>query len=216
MNSKSNYQYFGISGKDTDGFRKFATFLLRNFVRIFYRPQYHHLEYIPQDGGYMVMGNHISLLDPLLVHATIPKYVHWVSKKELFKSKLLKKIFSKLKMIELDRDNIDIAAMKAIRNYIKSDKIVGLFPQGTRVEPEQYLDVLPQAGVSAICTKYNTMILPFYLEGPYRIFRKNHIYFGAPFSLNGNLSFHNKEDKNQTLSNEIMRRVYDIADKEYF
>ncbi len=211
----SNYRYYGISVKQKSFFVRFAAFLAAPLMRFLYRPQYHNSHYIPQNAGYMLMGNHVSFLDPVLVHLTVPDYVYWVSKKELFQTKFLRNIFRKLEMIPLDRDQVDINAMKTIRNHIKEGNVIGLFPQGTRVDPENYLDYLPQAGVSAICTKYKMMILPVYLDGPYRLFRKNHIYFGAPFCLNPNISASNKQEKNQLLSNEIMRRCYALVGKAY-
>lgn len=211
----SNYQYYGVSTKQKSFFVRFLTGLVGLLIRFLYRPQYHNLQYIPRNTGYMLMANHVSLLDPVLIHLNIPDYVYWVSKKELFRTKLMKHIFNKLEMIPLDRDQLDIKAMKMIRQHIKDGQIVGLFPQGTRVDPGNYLDYLPQAGVSAICTKYKVTILPVYLDGPYQVFRKNHIYIGAPFCLNPGLSFANKKEKNQLLSNEIMRNCYALVGKAY-
>lgn len=198
-----------------DPLTRVLLFWVRLLARIFYRPQYHGLDYIPREKGYILVGNHISLLDPLLIHVGVPHFVRWVSKAELFKSRLLGKLFTKLQMIPLHRHQADIKAMRAIKQKIENHEVLGIFPQGTRVPADRYEEFLAPAGVASMCSRYEATLVPFYCDGPYKVFRKNHFYFGPPFSLNKSYKFGDKRSIKQEMANEIMRRCYVLGNKPY-
>lgn len=207
--------YYAVNGKKKDLFRRLVIAIVGFLAKVFFRPQYYNQHYLLEEKSYMLLGNHHSLLDPVLVHLGVPDYVYWVAKKELFEKRLFSKIFLALKMIPLDRDKVDLNAMRIIRSHIMGKKIIGLFPQGTRVKRDKYQASKAQAGVASICLKYDCKIIPFYCDGPYKLFRKNTIVFGAPFSLNKSLAFASKQERKQELANEILRNSYALNGKPY-
>lgn len=208
-------QYKKNNPEARDPLIRILLFVVRLFVQIFYRPQYHGRHYIPSNKGYLLMGNHLSFADPLLIHVGVPHFVNWVSKAELFKSKLFGKLFRKMKMIPLHRHQADIKAMRAIKQKIADGEVLGIFPQGTRVPVDQYEKILAQPGVASICSRYGATIVPFYCSGPYKIFRKNHFYFGPAFSLNKSYKLGDKNELKQEMVNEIMRQCYVLGNKPY-
>lgn len=216
MNKENKeYKYFGASRKGQGLFLRFIYSLVGIFVRVFYRPRFHNLHYIPREHSYMLLGNHVSLLDPVILHLIVPDRIYWVAKAEFFENKLLAFVFNKLNVISLNRNGVDIPAMRQIRKHILNKEIVGIFPQGTRVDPDNYEEILPQAGVASLCMKYNCMIVPFYVDAPFKIFRKSHVYFGAPYCLNSKFKMDSVKEKKQLLAIEIMRRSYDLVKKPY-
>ena len=222
MRNQENYKYYAKSADTNEisrGTRIFIT-VAAFLLKILFRPVYHNLHYIPDKNelgeGYFITANHYSNFDPVLLHITIPDYVYWVSKKELFQNKFLAKLFTSLKMIPLDREHTDINAIKTIISYVKENKIIGIFPQGTKVKKNNYEEILPKAGVASICMRYKSTILPVYCDSPYKIFRKNHFYFGAPYCLNPNFKAENRTEQHQILVNEMLRRSYHIVGLSYF
>ncbi|MGB4610116.1 MAG: lysophospholipid acyltransferase family protein [Saccharofermentanales bacterium] len=217
MNKKvTKNPYYGKNSKGRNLTVRIITKIVRFLAKIIYRPVYHNLQYIPLQENYMLFGNHHSLLDPVLIHLGMPEFIYWVAKEELFKIPILKFFLKKLEVISLNRDEVDLTAMRQIISHLKSGNIVGLFPQGKRVDKDKYEEIIPQAGVASICTRYNATILPCYCSGPYKIFRKNHFYFGAPFCLNPNFANSKKSEKNQDLVIEIVRQCYQIVGLPYF
>ncbi|NLJ94931.1 MAG: 1-acyl-sn-glycerol-3-phosphate acyltransferase [Clostridiaceae bacterium] len=218
--TNKEHVYYTKSASEASFLIKVLIYIVAFLAKILFWPVYHNTHYIPKkeelNESYFVMGNHSSLLDPVLLHLIIPDYVHWVAKKELFNIKILDKILEQARAIPLDRENVDINAMKMIRKLNSENKVIGLFPQGTRVDSDNYQEKLPEAGVASICTRYNVTILPVFCDGPYKLFRKNHFYFSAPFCLNPNIKAENKQERNQILTNEIVRRSYNIVGKSYF
>ncbi|HHU54138.1 MAG TPA: 1-acyl-sn-glycerol-3-phosphate acyltransferase [Clostridiaceae bacterium] len=208
--------YYGKNSKNRNLTVRIITKIVSFLAGIIYRPVYHNIHYIPLKESYMLFSNHHSILDPVLIHLGMPDFIYWVAKEELFKNPILKFFLNKLEVISLNRDEVDLTAMRQIINHLKSGNNVGLFPQGKRVDKDKYEKVMPQAGVASICTRYKTTILPCYCSGPYKAFRKNHFYFGAPFCLNPKFDNSNKSEKNQELVIEIIRQCYQIIGLSYF
>ena len=212
----SKNPYYGKNSRGKNLTVRILTKIISFLAKIIYRPTYHNLQYIPLAESYMLFSNHHSILDPVLIHLGMPKYVYWVAKMELFRNPILRFFLNKIEVISLNRDKVDLTAMRQIIGHLKSGNIVGLFPQVKRVDRNNIESIIPQAGVASICTRYHTTILPCYSSGPYRVFRKNHFYFGAPFCLNPNFNNLKKSEKNQDLVIEIVRQCYKIADIPYF
>lgn len=215
MKEQQVNKYYGKSARGKSFFVRFITKLVAIIARILYRPVYYNLEYIPLNQSYMLLGNHHSVLDPVLIHVGMPNFVNWVAKEELLNVPIISGILKRFDAIPLDRGEVDLAAMRKIIQYLQEEKIIGIFPQGGRVDWKNYEQVAPQSGVASISTRYKTTILPFYCDGPYKIFRKNKLYFGAPYCLNPNFGNNNKSKKNQELALEIMRQSYKIVNKPY-
>lgn len=208
--------YYGKNSKGRNLTVRIITKIVSFLARIIYRPTYHNLQYIPLQESYMLFSNHHSILDPILLHLGMPKFIYWVAKEELFSNPILKFFLKKLEVISLNRDVVDLTAMRLIIGHLKTGNIVGLFPQGKRVDSNKYEATIPQAGVASICTRYGTTILPCYSPGPYKVFRRNHFYFGPPFCLNPKFSNSKKSEKNQDLAIEIVRQCYQIVGRPYF
>ncbi|NLM19061.1 MAG: 1-acyl-sn-glycerol-3-phosphate acyltransferase [Clostridiaceae bacterium] len=208
--------YYGKNSKGKNFTVRILTKIVCFLAKIIYRPVYHNLYYIPQQESYLLFSNHHSLLDPILIHIGMPEYIYWVAKEELFSNPILKYILKKIGAISLNRNEVDLSAMRQIISHLKAGNIVGLFPQGKRVDKDEYEAIIPQAGVASICTHFDATILPCYSSGPYKAFRRNHFYFGAPFCLNPKSDSLKKSEKNQNLAIEIVRQCYQIVGLPYF
>jgi 1-acyl-sn-glycerol-3-phosphate acyltransferase len=61
--------------------------------------------------------------------------------------------------------------------------VLALFPQGTRSKDNSRTPML--AGVSLIALRSGAPVIPAYIGGPYRPFRKTQLSFGKPVSFEG-------------------------------
>ncbi len=94
------------------------------------------LEKTPKDGRFMIVCNHLSLLDVLvLLHYFRGRQLTFVTKEENMTMFIIGKLMHKIQCLPLNRGN-DREALKTILKAIalvKEDKAsVGLFPEGTR------------------------------------------------------------------------------------
>lgn len=114
-------------------FYRFIYFLIRLIVTPIYRIKVHGIENIPKDQKYIICANHKSLLDPVFVALAVNRQVHFIAKKELFEIPILKSILKKLKALPAQRDGKDLSVLRDSIKLIKEGKILGIFPEGTRV-----------------------------------------------------------------------------------
>ena len=162
-------------------------------------------ENIPQeDKRLIICGNHKSNLDPVAISAVFDRQIFWMAKKELFQSKLFGGFLDKLGAFPIDREGNDLGAIKKSLKILKSENVLGIFPEGTRVKEVDYTKI--KSGIALIAQKTNSEVLPVFIEGDYKPFKKTRIYFRKPVKINKEIKYSNEDLEN--ISQDIMRIVY--------
>lgn len=175
------------------------------FMRHIYRLEVHGRENIPQDSERLIIcGNHKSNLDPVAISAIFERQIFWMAKKELFENKFFGGFLTKLGAFPIDREGNDLAAIKKSLKILKNEDVLGIFPEGTRVKEADYTRI--KSGIALIAQKTNSRVLPVYIEGDYKPFRKTRIYFREPVKINKEIKYSPGELEN--ISQDIMRIVY--------
>ncbi|MGD9724207.1 MAG: lysophospholipid acyltransferase family protein [Pirellulales bacterium] len=123
---------------------------------------------LPRDQGAVIVSNHISGIDPLLIQlATDLRVVHWMVAREYFYMPLLAVIFKNMKSIPVNRGGIDTAATKMAIRYAVEGGLVGLFPEG-RVNQTDELLLPGRPGAAMIALRARVPVIPVFVEGsPY-------------------------------------------------
>ena len=111
------------------------------------------------------------------------RYFHFMAKTELFKWKPLAAIVRSLGGFPVDRGNSDLGAVRTSLKLIADGHGLAIFPQGTRVKDNHPAPMLE--GVSMIAMRANAPVIPAYIGGPFRLFRKTQLSFGPPVSFEG-------------------------------
>lgn len=169
------------------------------FVHIFIRPKYKGLENIPKDGSVILAGNHISILDPLVLISSTKRNIHFLAKNELWKGPK-RIIFSNLGLIPVNRRTKDAFALKKAEEYLKKSMVIGIFPEGTT---EKGRGVMPfKIGAVKMAYDTNTQIVPFAIIGKYGLFKRIKIVFLKPIVVNNDL-----EKENNYLRDLIIKSI---------
>ena len=132
--------------------------LLLAVFKIFFRIKVKGKENMPNQGGVIVMSNHISAFDPPLLAAIFSRPVRFMAKKELFENPIIRFVLFLADAFPVDRSKNDITAVKKALSVIKEEEVLGLFPEGTR-RPEGKLGT-PKAGSVMLAVKSGAPILP--------------------------------------------------------
>ncbi len=164
-------------------FYDFLWTVMRPIYGLFYPHKVSGLENVPTEGGFILCANHFSNHDPLYVSACLPRKLHvrYLAKKELFAHQPLKAFVTWLGAIPVDRGNADLSAMRAALNVVKEGGALGIFPQGTRSPDNSPTPMLN--GASLIALRGGVPVIPVYVDGPYRLFRRTAVRFGSPIDL---------------------------------
>ena len=102
------------------------------FCRFAYH--YHRFTYtplpLPNESGAIVVSNHVSGLDPILLIAASPRPLRFLIAREQYERFGLRWIFRMAGCIPVERDKRPEQAMRAALRALKDGEVVALFPHG--------------------------------------------------------------------------------------
>lgn len=128
---------------------------------------------------YLLIANHNSNLDAVLLAWLCPHPFYSLGKKELIRNRFSEWLLvEKLRMIPISRNESDVKAMRACMNALKSGNVLCIFPEGTR-RLEGLMEKV-EKGVALLAMRQKVNMLPVYIDGRPRLFRLNRAIVGAP------------------------------------
>lgn len=118
----------------------------------------------------MVLLNHQSLLDIIVLESVYPKNIAWVAKKEIAKIPFFGRIISVPKMIEVERENKKslIKLFSDAKERIQNDRVIAIFPEGTRGDGKTLASF--KSGAKLIASKLHLTVQPAVLINTRHIF----------------------------------------------
>ena len=165
--------------------RKLITFVVNRF----------HLDYFMEDfekftkskDKSLLISNHLSLFDPLMLIVKSEKPITFVAKKEVFKMPFVKHVAKAIEVFPLDRDNImsQLSEIKKIVNYLKDPNkpSVIIYIEGKRNKNPENPCLDFHAGTLKIAQMANTPLMVAATYGSFRALsmdsclRKYPVYF---------------------------------------
>ena len=189
-------------------FYHIARFVVNIVFKIIFRFDIEGRENIPEKGRIVLCSNHISVLDPIMLAIAIPRPIIFMAKKELFKNKVLAKLIYSLGAFPVDREGHDLSSIKMSLRTLKEEKILGIFPEGTRVRQMNLDNVKP--GVSLISIKSKSPVVPVYIESKYKLFNKVVIKIGEPIYFNDYFGKKLTNEDYKDISVDIMQSIYSL------
>jgi 1-acyl-sn-glycerol-3-phosphate acyltransferase len=121
------------------------------------------MENIPKTGGAVIASNHISVLDPPVLGVALPRQVHFMAKQELFANPVFAWVIKKLNAFPVHRGAADRVAIRKALSLLEQQKLVGIFPEGTRSKTGVLGAAEP--GVALIAAKAGAPIIPTAIFG---------------------------------------------------
>jgi len=206
--------------KDTKFLYRMGRLLARFCFRVFGRLEISGSECVPQNGPLIVVCNHLSLNDPPLLVAAIPRPLFFVGKKELFGNVITRFAMRSFHVSPFNRSTVGIDAIRILMQNLERDRAVVIFPEGHR-SPDATLQRAMQ-GVVYLAMKSQAPILPVGVTGTekfplWRIpfpFRRMKAVIGPPFTLpiiEGNPS----KAVMSSMLDMVMGRIADQLPPEY-
>lgn len=110
---------------------KFARVLITAFFKVFYRMEVYGIENIPPEDRLVVVANHISYYDPVLIGCALNRRVYFMAKEELFKIPVLSFLLRLIGQIPVKRGKPDCTALREAFRILEEEKVLGIFPEGT-------------------------------------------------------------------------------------
>ena len=132
------------------------------------------LENLPSDSNFMLVSNHMSMIDPLPFMVNYDKPLTFVGKKELMEMPMVPNAFKSIEGEYLDRDDLRQSLKVMLRveeDLRKGEKSWMIFPEGTRIR-DQLLPVGAfHHGTFRPAVKAGVPIVPAAIYGSFRLLK---------------------------------------------
>ncbi len=139
----------------------------------------------------MIIANHASFLDPVVIGVSTGRVLFFVAQKDLFTIPVFGKLLSNVHVTPINRKRFELSVFHKISKFVEENKAFVIFPEGTR---SQTGEIQPgKAGVGLIAWRTRVKVIPAFIKGSYEAWpvrakffhpAKIKIIFGAPLELN--------------------------------
>ena len=142
--------------------RQFVRFLIEEIVRRFYRVEAFHPERMPREGGVLLVPNHVSFVDVLVLSLASPRHVRFLMIRRFFDVPVVGQLARMFDTIAISpsraKDAIRLAA-----EALEEGSVVCIFPEGQLTRTGMLNEI--KSGYSLIARKAKCPILPVYMDG---------------------------------------------------
>lgn len=139
-------------------------------LNVYFRGRIYGVENVPQEGRLVVVSNHASDFDPVILSSCVGRPVAYMAKEELFRVPILKQGIQLYGAYPVKRGSADRSAIRAALASLDAGWAAGIFLQGTRTPDARITE--PKLGAALIAAKAKAPLLPVSLWGTEGIIRK--------------------------------------------
>lgn len=143
---------------------RFLAWLLIHSV---YRVRESGIEHIPDEGPCVLVCNHVSYVDAMVISACVPRPIRFVMDHQIFRIPVLSFVFRAMRAIPIASAKVDAAlkerAIREAQDALTAGEIVGIFPEGRLTDSGELNRFRP--GVQQIVSAVPAPVIPAALRG---------------------------------------------------
>ena len=124
------------------------------------------LHHVPRTGGVLVVSNHQSYLDPIMVAVRLPRAMSFLAQSNLFKNPAFALLIRSLNAFPIQQGKGDVGAMKQTIKLLKDGALLNIFPEGHRSGDGRLQAVQP--GVALVIKRAGVPVVPAMIDGTFR------------------------------------------------
>ena len=113
-------------------FYRFAKVVCNVVCKLWFKLEYYGMENLPTDRGYILVGNHQSYWDPVMMGLKLNTTLTFMANEKLFHKPVLAPIIRGLGAFPVNLKKPDMTAIRTAKKVVKEGKVLALFPEGTR------------------------------------------------------------------------------------
>ena len=168
--------------------------------------RYYHRERVREmQAPFVMIGNHISAMDPVAIGFLIPGQPVYLATTEIDKNRLVHRLLIGLNVIFVDKSRVDMEALRQCSKALKAGRTLVIFPEGTRFHEGMMENI--KNGASLLILRNRVPVLPVYLDRKVRPFRRTRAFVGKPIPVEDLWNEGVNADSCEKL-NERMRETY--------
>lgn len=147
---------------------------------------------IPPKGGVLILTNHLSDVDPVIVQHGCPRPLHFMAKKELFDMRVLGWLIRQINAFSVKRGEPDRRALRYSIELLKAGEALCIFPEGQLSEDGNLGElkagialIIKNAKVPVLCAGItgSQRMLPYGQLIPRPAFHRVDLVWGEPYQF---------------------------------
>ncbi|WP_163922247.1 MFS transporter [Photobacterium sp. Alg240-V54] len=145
-----------------DFFWRFVVWVVTHTM---YRVRHHNLNNLPQQGGTLLVCNHVSYMDALLLAGACPRPIRFLMDKDIYNLPIVNTFCRACKAIPVDANDRKSVrtAFAQVATYLENGDIVCVFPEG-HLTPDG--EIAPfMRGIDLIIKRSTVQVIPVALQG---------------------------------------------------
>ena len=121
---------------------------------------------LPIAGGGLILSNHQSFLDPLLIGLPLKRPISFLARDTLFRVPVVGWVLRNTYVMQLNREGGATAGIRETLRRMEAGCLVGVFPEGTRSEDGRLGEFKP--GFAALLRRSDQPVYPVGIAGAHR------------------------------------------------
>ena len=178
-------------------------------MALYHWPTYRGRKNLPE-GPCVLCGNHSGFADPIWVFLAMRTRVPpWtMAKKSVMEKPLLGRWLAAFRAFPVDRDSVDIGAIKKSLSVLKQGEKLLIFPEGTRIKKGKKSE--PKSGAVMLAQRAGVPIVPVYITPNRKPFQPIKIIIGEPYEPAFASRRPTPEELEQRTA-EMMEKIYGMG-----
>ncbi|MBD5782005.1 MFS transporter [Pelagicoccus sp. NFK12] len=136
--------------------------LLLGIAKVFYPMRLKGLENMPQSGGVLVVANHVSYVDAILIYLASPRPVRFMGTDEMLRFPLMRWAYRKFNVIAVSPKAAKEAVSKSVK-ALKAGDVVCIFPEGALTRTGMIMPF--KKGAELMARLSGAAVLPAAIDG---------------------------------------------------
>ncbi len=158
-------------------------------------------------GGLLIVSNHQSFYDPVLIGMALPRQICYLARKTLFDVPGFGAMIHMFGARPVRRGTVDAEAVRTVIRLLRGGEALLMFPEGTRTRDGDFGRFSP--GAAALAARCGVRLLPVCIEGAFRAWPRTRpvpkaspmvVAFGRPMDSAGRTA----EDLTRRVREEML------------
>ncbi len=147
-------------------------------------------EHLPGQGAAILLGNHSSFLDAIILEALTPRNIWFMTKNSEYKNCFMTWFLGLAKSFPVRRYTVDVQAVRNAIRVVQGGHILGVFPEGERNWADRMLPF--KRGTMRLVLALGVPVIPVGISGAYGLMPRwthrvkrvpVHVRFGVPVRI---------------------------------
>lgn len=155
----------------------FCQFLSIVFFVVLFRYRVFGRDRVPAEGGVLVVSNHQSFFDPVLVGLGLGRQIHIMAREGLFRVPGFSTLIRSLNAFPVKRGAFDREAIRRALDVLERGDLLLVFPEGTRTRDGSLL--VPKPGIGLLARRAGVKVVPAVIRGAFEAWPSHRLLFRA-------------------------------------